>query len=77
MENLNHICFIAPTQEAVHAFYEAALAVGATDKGAPRAKPDYGEPYYECFVRDRDEHQIEASYWDIQLVHALYIDTPE
>ncbi|MBD1847698.1 VOC family protein [Cyanobacteria bacterium FACHB-63] len=75
--NGTHIGFIAPTKEAVHVFYEAALAAGATDEGAPGARPDYGEPYYGCFVRDLDGHKIEASYWDMQLVHALYIDAPE
>ncbi len=31
--NGTHIGFIAPTQEAVHAFYEAALAAGGTGEG--------------------------------------------
>lgn len=49
-----HIGFIAPIQAAVHAFYEAALATGGLDEGAPGSRPDYGEPYYGCFVRDPD-----------------------
>lgn len=72
--NGTHIGFIAPTKEAVHAFYEAALAAGGIDEGAPGPRPDYGDPYYGCFVRDLDGHKIEASYWDTQLIQELYID---
>ncbi len=75
--NGTHIGFVAPTKAAVHAFYEAALAAGGTDDGAPGSRPDYGEPYYGCFVRDLDGHKVEASFWDLQLVHELYLDQPE
>lgn len=64
--NGTHIGFIAATKEAVHAFYEAALAAGGRDDGAPGSRPDYGEPYYGCFVHDPDGHKIEASYWNEQ-----------
>ncbi|MDX2244174.1 MAG: VOC family protein [Leptolyngbyaceae cyanobacterium bins.302] len=73
--NGTHIGFIAPTKESVHAFHEAALAAGAIDEGAPGGRPDYGEPYYGCFVRDPDGHKIEASYWDEQLIQELYVDS--
>jgi catechol 2,3-dioxygenase-like lactoylglutathione lyase family enzyme len=59
-----HIGFIAPTKEAVHAFYDAALASGGEDSGAPGPRPHYGEPYYGCFVRDPDGHKVEAVFWD-------------
>lgn len=72
--NGTHIGFIAPHKAAVHAFYEAALAAGATDEGAPGPRPDYGEPYYGCFVRDPDGHKVEAAYWDLELVQKLYVD---
>ena len=62
-----HIGFIAPTKEAVHAFYEAAIAAGATSDGEPGPRPHYGEPYYGCFVRDLDGHKIEAAFWDMEL----------
>ncbi|MBD2034035.1 VOC family protein [Leptolyngbya sp. FACHB-321] len=71
MGNGTHIGFIAPTKEAVHAFYEVALAAGARDDGAPGERPEYGAPYYGCFVRDLDGHKIEASFWDLQLMHKL------
>ena len=72
--NGTHIGFMAATKDAVHAFYEAAIAAGAQDDGPPGPRPDYGEPYYGCFVRDLDGHKIEASYWDMTLVQELYID---
>jgi len=72
--NGTHIGFIAPSKEAVHAFYEAAIAAGATSDGEPGGRPDYSEPYYGCFVRDLDGHKIEAAYWDEQLEQQLYVD---
>ncbi len=62
--NGTHIGFIAPTQAAVHAFYEAAIAAGGTGEGAPGGREEYGEPYYGCFVRDLDGHKVEAAFWD-------------
>ena len=59
-----HFCFLAESKEAVHAFYEAALAAGATDDGPPGPRPLYGDPYYGGFVRDLDGHKIEAAVWD-------------
>jgi catechol 2,3-dioxygenase-like lactoylglutathione lyase family enzyme len=69
--NGTHVGFIAPTKDSVHAFYEAALTAGGADEGAPGNRPDYGEPYYGCFVRDLDGHKIEASFWDMQLIQEL------
>ena len=62
--NGTHFCFLAESKEAVHAFYEAALAAGATEDGAPGPRPLYGDPYYGGFVRDLDGHKIEAAVWD-------------
>jgi catechol 2,3-dioxygenase-like lactoylglutathione lyase family enzyme len=62
-----HISFVAPTKQAVHAFHEAALQAEGLDDGQPGPRPDYGAPYYGCFVRDPDGHKIEAAFWDIQL----------
>jgi catechol 2,3-dioxygenase-like lactoylglutathione lyase family enzyme len=72
--NGTHIGFVAATREAVDAFHAAALLAGAVDEGAPGPRPDYGEPYYGCFVRDPDGHKIEACYWDLELVRKLYGD---
>ncbi len=66
-----HIGFIADNKEQVHAFYDAAIAAGATCDGPPGPRPLYGEPYYGCFVRDLEGHKIEASFWDEELAAAL------
>lgn len=63
--NGTHISFIADSREAVDAFHTAALAAGASDEGAPGARPEYGEPYYGAFVRDPDGHKIEATFLDL------------
>ena len=63
--NGTHVSFVAPAREAVQAFYDAALAAGGRDEGAPGPRPDYGEPYFGCFVRDPDGHKLEATFWDM------------
>lgn len=55
-----HIAFAAKSRNAVDDFYEAALQVGGTCKGAPGLRPRYGEHYYAAFVSDPDGHTIEA-----------------
>lgn len=65
--NGTHLGFIAPTKEAVHAFYEAALSAGGKGEGEPGGREEYGEPYYGCFVRDLDGHKIEAAFWDEEM----------
>ncbi|RJG12080.1 VOC family protein [Pseudomonas cavernicola] len=72
--NGSHIGFFAPDHAAVQAFYAAALAAGATPEGEPGPRPDYGEPYYGCFVRDLDGHKIEAAYWDSASIYELYTE---
>ena len=62
--NGSHIGFIANSKEAVHTFHEAALDEGGTDDGAPGPRPDYGDSYYGCFIRDLDGNKIEATFWD-------------
>ena len=55
-----HIAFGVETRAEVDAFYEAALAAGGTDNGAPGLRPMYHPDYYGAFVRDPDGHNIEA-----------------
>ena len=55
-----HICFAAPSRDAVDAFHAAALAAGGTDAGAPGLRPRYGADYYAAFVFDLDGHKLEA-----------------
>lgn len=66
--NGTHIGLIANSKKQVDEFYQAALAAGAVDEGAPGPRPHYGEPYYGCFVRDLDGHKIEAAFWDENIV---------
>lgn len=62
-----HIGFFASSKKAVDDFHRAAVKAGGADDGAPGPRPDYGVPYYGCFVRDPDGHKIEATYWDTSL----------
>lgn len=57
-----HLCFRAPSREAVRAFHAAALAAGGRDDGAPGLRPTYHADYYGAFVLDPDGHRIEAVY---------------
>lgn len=66
-----HFAFWANSKEQVHHFYDTALKHGATCDGEPGPRPDYGEPYYGCFVRDLDGHKIEAAFWDFELEASL------
>lgn len=75
--NGGHVGFVAPTKQAVHAFYTAAMQAGASPDGAPGPRPHYGEPYYGCFVRDLDGHKIEATFWDSEPIYELYIEPHE
>ena len=45
---------------AVDAFFEAALANGATIRGEPGVWPQYSEGYYGAFVNDLHGNNVEA-----------------
>ena len=55
-----HVAFTANTRAEVDAFYEAALAAGGKDNGAPGIRPHYHPNYYAAFVHDPDGLNIEA-----------------
>ncbi len=55
-----HIAVRAADRAAVDAFYQAALAAGGVDNGAPGLRPHYQADYYGAFVLDPDGHNIEA-----------------
>ncbi|MDQ2861268.1 MAG: VOC family protein [Pseudomonadota bacterium] len=55
-----HVAFIALDRATVDAFYEAAMAAGGRDNGAPGLRPHYHPDYYGAFVLDPDGHNIEA-----------------
>ena len=54
-----HVAFKAD-RAGVDSFYEAALAAGASDNGAPGTRSDIHENYYAAFVIDPDGCNIEA-----------------
>lgn len=54
-----HVAFRAD-RAGVDRFYEAALAAGGEDNGAPGVRPHYHETYYGAYVRDPDGHNLEA-----------------
>jgi catechol 2,3-dioxygenase-like lactoylglutathione lyase family enzyme len=55
-----HVAFTAPSRAVVDAFYQAALAAGGKDNGAPGVRPHYHPNYYGAFVLDPDGHNIEV-----------------
>jgi len=55
-----HVAFTASDRAAVDAFYEAAVAAGGKDNGAPGVRDHYHENYYAAFVHDADGNNIEA-----------------
>lgn len=57
----HHLAFQAADAAAVTAFYEAALANGGKDNGAPGERP-YHPGYYAAFVLDPDGNNIEAVF---------------
>jgi catechol 2,3-dioxygenase-like lactoylglutathione lyase family enzyme len=59
-----HVAFIARTQAAVDAFWEAGTAAGYSDDGAPGPRPAYADDYYAAYLRDPDGNGIEAVYRD-------------
>lgn len=63
-----HVGFTAPDIQSVHTFHKTALVHGGKNNGLPGPRPQYGEPYYGCFVLDPDGNKIEASFWDETLV---------
>ncbi|MBP1848670.1 VOC family protein [Rhizobium halophytocola] len=56
-----HLCFQAADETMVRAFYEAGLAAGGRDNGAPGLRP-YHDRYFGAFLLDPDGNNIEAVY---------------
>jgi catechol 2,3-dioxygenase-like lactoylglutathione lyase family enzyme len=56
-----HIAFEASSRKQVDDWYQAAMAAGAKDNGAPGLRPQYHPNYYGAFVKDPvDGNNIEA-----------------
>ncbi|GEN10003.1 lactoylglutathione lyase [Myxococcus fulvus] len=56
-----HLAFQAKDRDTVHRIYEAALAAGGKDNGAPGERP-YHPGYYAAFMLDPDGNNIEAVF---------------
>ena len=57
----HHLTFQAKDRATVDRFYQAALANGGKDNGAPSER-NYHPGYYAAFVLDPDGNNIEAVY---------------
>jgi catechol 2,3-dioxygenase-like lactoylglutathione lyase family enzyme len=55
-----HVAFACDDRAKVHAFYDAAIAAGGKDNGAPGLRPHYHPNYYGAWVHDADGNNIEA-----------------
>ncbi|HET8525558.1 MAG TPA: VOC family protein [Actinomycetota bacterium] len=55
-----HVAFAAEGRVAVDAFFEAAIANGATTRGEPGVWTRYSERYYAAFVNDLHRNNVEA-----------------
>ena len=56
-----HICLRARTEDAVKAFYEAALDHGGRDDGEPGPRQGEMTAYYGAFIRDPEGNKIEVA----------------
>jgi len=54
-----HWCFKAKWRTQVDAFWDAGIAAGGSDDGAPGLR-NYHASYYGAFLRDSDGNRIEA-----------------
>jgi len=57
----HHLAFQARDRAMVDAFYQAGLAAGGRDNGAPGERP-YHPGYYAAFLLDPDGSNIEAVF---------------
>jgi len=55
-----HLAFAAANRDQVRQFYDAAIAAGGQDNGAPGIRAQYHPNYYGAFVIGPDGHNIEA-----------------
>lgn len=54
------VALFADSPEKVNAIYEKALALGATDEGAPGPRGDFG--FYGGYFRDLDGNKLNAFF---------------
>ncbi|NIJ18910.1 catechol 2,3-dioxygenase-like lactoylglutathione lyase family enzyme [Sphingomonas naasensis] len=56
----HHLAFQTKDHAMVDAFYQAGLAAGGKDNGAPGDRANYHPGYYAAFLLDPDGNNIEA-----------------
>jgi catechol 2,3-dioxygenase-like lactoylglutathione lyase family enzyme len=59
-----HVAFVAPTREAVDAFWQAGIDAGLTDNGGPGPREAYEPSYYGAFLLDEHGNNFEAVHRD-------------
>ena len=57
-----HVAFDAADRESVDAFFEAALAAGASARGEPGVWVQYSNRYYAAFLNDLHLNNVEAVF---------------
>ena len=57
-----HVAFRAANVDAVKAFYDTAMKLGAESLHEPRIWPEYHPGYFGAFVRDPDGNNVEAVF---------------
>jgi catechol 2,3-dioxygenase-like lactoylglutathione lyase family enzyme len=57
-----HVAFDADDRKQVDAFFDAALAAGASARGEPGVWIQYSERYYGAFVNDLHGNNVEAVF---------------
>ncbi|MDQ8044431.1 MAG: VOC family protein [Solirubrobacteraceae bacterium] len=55
-----HLGLVAPSVEAIHAFWQAGVDAGFASDGEPGPRPVYGDDYVGAFLLDPDGNSIEA-----------------
>ena len=59
-----HICFEAPTEAAVAAFYGVGMTMGAKGQTAPTEYVDWGMRHVTAMLEDFDGNLVEAVFVD-------------
>lgn len=60
--NGSMVAFLAQTQDAVDAAYEAGIAAGGSNEGEPGLRPRYGTGYYGAYLRDPDGNKVHVVF---------------
>jgi catechol 2,3-dioxygenase-like lactoylglutathione lyase family enzyme len=56
--NGSQVSFLAASRAVVDAAWKAALAHGATDRGAPGLRPRYAPDFYAAYCLDPEGHKL-------------------